>query len=211
MATIQSFNGLMRSFIEELCHTFPEDETLHMCFEGFDALVKVNARKPLELFMESLGPYAQHILTKDPALFQQPIPLSGIDLKTYWDAPGLSEASRNAIWQYLQTLYMIASTVSAVPPELLQAIETVAQDCATKIQSGEADFASITNMLLNPSPDGSGGIASLLGNMLAPSSTASSTPSLEGLLENMLTPTTSPSSRSLQPPNAPKKKKKPSK
>lgn len=163
MATIQSFNGLLRNFIQELCQTFPEDATLAMCLEGFDTLVKANARKPMDLFMQSVGPHAQFIMSKDPALFEKPLTLSGtLDLKTYWDSPGLSQASKDAIWQYLQTLYMLASTVSAVPPEMLSAIESLAQNCATKIQSGEADLTSVTNMLLH---GGESGLSSLLGTL----------------------------------------------
>lgn len=171
MATIQSFNSLLRNFIEELCHAFPEDATLHMYFDGFDMLAGSNARKPLELFMEAMGPHGQHIMNKDPQLFSQPLSLSGgIDLKTYWDSPDLSEASRQAIWQYLQTLYIMASTVSALPPEMVAAIDSI----ASKVESGEVDLAgslgSLTSMFLGGGAGAGGGadaaMTSLLGSML---------------------------------------------
>lgn len=158
MTTLQAFNTLLRNFMQELSMTFPEDATLAVGLDGLDALIKANARKPVELFMEAIGPHAQLVLTKDPALFDAPITISGtLDLQTYWTSPGLSDASKDAIWQYLQQLYLLGSTVSALPAEMLTAIESMAQECAGKIERGEADLAGITSMLLN------GGIGSLAG------------------------------------------------
>jgi hypothetical protein len=158
MTTLQAFNTLLRNFLHELTQTFPEDSTLAVSLDGLDTLAKMNARKPLEIFMEAIGAHAQLLLTKDPALFATPLELPGnLDLKTYWDSPGLSQASRDAIWQYLQQLYLLGSTVSALPPDMLTAIEGMAQECAGKIERGEADLGSITNMLL------SGGLGNLMG------------------------------------------------
>ena len=158
MTTLQAFNTLLRNFLHELTQTFPEDSTLAVSLDGLDTLAKMNARKPLEIFMEAIGAHAQLLLTKDPALFRTPLTLPGnLDLKTYWDSADLSEASRDAIWQYLQQLYLLGSTVSALPPDMLTAIESMAQECASKIESGEADLGSVTNMLL------SGGLGNLMG------------------------------------------------
>lgn len=172
MTTLQAFNTLLRNFLHELSMTFPEDATLAVALDGLDALVKANARKPLELFMEAVGAHAQLVLTKDPALFDEPLTISGtLDLQTYWRSPGVSDASKDAIWQYLQQLYLLGSTVSALPAEMLTAIESMAQECAGKIERGEADLAGITSMLLNGGlgnlagggAGGLGGLASLLG------------------------------------------------
>ena len=178
MTTLQTFNTLLRQFLDELATTFPEDAALAVSVPSFDKLVKANARKPLDLFNESLGPHAQLVMTKDPALFDQGLTIAGtIDLKTYWETPDLTDASRAAIWQYLQSLLALASTVSALPPEMLTAIESMAQECASKISSGETDLASMTSMLLgNGAGADGGGLASLfnslgssLGSSLGPS------------------------------------------
>lgn len=200
MTTLQAFNALLRNFMDELAQTFPEDATLSASLTGLDALVKANARKPLQLFMDAVGAHAQLILTKDPALFAQPLTLSGaFDLKKYWDSPGLSEASKDAIWGYLQQLYLLGSTVSALPPEMLGAIETMAQECASKIESGEADLSSITSMLL--SGGGGLGLGSLGGAAGAGNPLASLLGSLGGGSESH-SPLSLPSSR------RPKKSKK---
>lgn len=159
--TVQSFNAMLKNFIHELTLTFPEDQTIAMYYDGFDTLVKANARKPLELFMNALSPHAQYIMTKDPALFAQPLSLGAdLDLKAIWEHPDLSQSSKDAIWQYLQSLFLLATTVSALPPDMLNAIENLAQECAGKIQNGETDFASVTQMLMG---GGSQALSSLLG------------------------------------------------
>jgi hypothetical protein len=183
MSTLHAFNALLRAFIEELAHTFPEDATLAVSLTGLDTLIKANARKPLQLFMEAVSAHAQLILSKDPTLFDQPITLPGaLDLKKYWDSPGLSDASKDGIWGYIQQLYLLGSTVSALPPEMLGAIESMAQQCASKIESGEADLSSITSMLLGGNIGGLAGmlgggeanpLAALLGSQSPPSSSSS--------------------------------------
>jgi hypothetical protein len=174
MTTLQAFNTLLRNFLQELSMTFPEDATLAVALDSLDALIKANARKPVELLMEAIGPHAQLLLTKDPALFDAPLTISGtLDLQTYWTSPGLSDASKDAIWQYLQQLYLLGSTVSALPAEMLTAIESMAQECAGKIERGEADLAGITSMLLNGGlgslaaggPGGGGGLGGLGGGL----------------------------------------------
>ena len=166
MTTLQSFNSLLGTFLQELSDTFPEDANLAVSADGLSSLVKVNARKPLHLFMEAMSPHAQLVMTKDDALFAQPVSLvAGLDLKTLWDSPDLSDASKDAIWQYIQSLFLLGSTVSALPPEMLGAIESMAQDCASKIESGETSLESMTSMLLGGG--GGAGLSSLFGSLLS--------------------------------------------
>ena len=54
-------------------------------------------------------------------------------------------------------LFMLGQTVSQLPPQLLQAIESVAMNCATQMQDPEnVDFAGLSQMLM-------GGLGSVLG------------------------------------------------
>jgi len=60
----------------------------------------------------------------------------------------MSEGTKNAVWQYLQTLYMLGTTITAIPQETLSVIENVAKDCADKMQSGDGqiDEKALMNM-----------------------------------------------------------------
>ena len=52
----------------------------------------------------------------------------------------MSDGTKNAVLQYLQTLYMLGTTITAIPQETLAVIENVAKDCADKIQSGDGQI-----------------------------------------------------------------------
>lgn len=138
MSTVQAFNELMKNFLAELGATFPEQKSIQLYVAGFDTLVSANSRKPVELFMAALGPHADMVMARNPSLFDQPIDLGGsLDLKEIWSQEDLSDTSRDALWQYIHTLFLLGSTIQHMPADMLQSIEAVAKDCASKIESGQ--------------------------------------------------------------------------
>lgn len=146
--SIQSFNTLMKQFLEELAMTFPDHQEICLFQTMFDDLVKTNHRKPVDLFMNALQPYSDMVMQKNNALFDQPISLGNkIDLSALWKE-NLSDTSRQAIWKYIHTLFLLGTTVRTLSPELLTTIDGIAQSCADKIKSGNADLSSITQSLL---------------------------------------------------------------
>ncbi len=58
-------------------------------------------------------------------------------MKSYWSK--LSPNTKEATWQYLQTLYMLGTTIISIPAETLSMIEGLAKDCADKLESGDGD------------------------------------------------------------------------
>lgn len=159
MSTVQAFNHMLRNFLEELADTFPEEPAVRMYLDGFDSLVKANARKPLEMFVGSIAPYTDLVMKKDPELFSK-LQLGSIDLAKLWNDPGVEDATRDAIWQYVHLLFMLGTTVQNLPDQLLTSIESVAQSCASQIQEGSLDFSAMTSMLSNLG-SGLGGLGSL--------------------------------------------------
>jgi len=59
--------------------------------------------------------------------------MKDINLKDHWDT--CSENTKNAIWQYVQTLYMLGTTITSIPEETLSMIETVAKQCADNMEN----------------------------------------------------------------------------
>jgi hypothetical protein len=138
----------MKQFLEALAMTFPDHDEICLFQTMFDDLVKTNHRKPVDLFMNALQPYSDLVMKKDNALFEQPISLGNkIDLSALWKE-NLSDSSRDAIWKYIHTLFLLGTTVRTLSPELLTTIDGIAQNCADKIKSGNADLSTITQSLL---------------------------------------------------------------
>lgn len=159
-SSIQAFNSMMTNFLEELHQTFPEEQKIAIVIESFNDLTSINVRKPMELFTASLAPYSELVMAKNPDLFKQPIELpGGLDMSLLWAKPDVSQETRDAIWQYVQMLFMLGTTVQNLPEPLLETIESVAMNCATQMQTdggGGINFSALSNMLM-------GGLGSMMG------------------------------------------------
>lgn len=156
MTTISAFNTLFKTFVTELAETFPEQQRLKAFANGFDDLVAANARKIMEVFVATLAPHSDLVMTKNPKLFDQPLDI-GVDISALWKSPDVSENTREAVWQYIHSLFLLGTTCMHVPPELLSTIESVAQTCASRMQDGDTvDMSSMASMFVN-------GLGSIIG------------------------------------------------
>lgn len=145
--TLSSFNELMQQFLDELEVAFPDDPKLKKHQSNFSLLRKANARKPLNSFMEAVSPYSSKIMAKDESYFLEHADenefIRELDIKTKWAT--CSENTKNAIWQYMQTLFIIGTTINSLPNEALTMIEDVAKKCADSFNPG--DMSSLIELL----------------------------------------------------------------
>jgi hypothetical protein len=146
MASTKAFNGLMQQFLDELSKSFTGESRLQFYARQFPLLCEANPKKPMEVFVATYGGHLDKIRNKDPSLFEDvPKLFEDIDIRHMWQS--CDEATREAIWKYLQHLGFMATTVSMIPPEMLSAIETVAMDAASKVEQGSFDPNQILAML----------------------------------------------------------------
>ena len=151
MASVSAFNDMMGQFLVELHKTFPDEKGIKKFMTSFDLLKSTNPRKCVEAYMGGVGAYAQKITQKDESFFLEDIKgiefLQDLNIEEYWNDK-MSEGTKNAVWQYLQTLYMLGTTITAIPQETLSVIENVAKDCADKMQNGDGqiDEKALMNM-----------------------------------------------------------------
>ena len=146
MSTVQAFNSLLKTFVDDLARTNPANEQLTAFVTNFDTVVMLDEKKPMAMFMAAVGPKSDAIMAKDGAAFAG-LNLGGIDLEALWAS--LSEANRAHVWEYLHMLVLLAKAVSSIPPALLQTIEGVASSAAASMQNGEVDFSGVMKMVMN--------------------------------------------------------------
>jgi hypothetical protein len=161
-STIDAFNSTLKNFLQELVEVFPDEPgvgKVQLFLSTFDTITAANKRVVMEGFLEAMAPHADMITAKDPKLFKKLELPGGISLKDLWKKA--SEGTRDATWQYLQMLFLLSSTASSVPPQMLDAIEGVASEYAEKVKSGELDLNNVTSMLLG----GGGAGGALLGGL----------------------------------------------
>lgn len=142
MASVSAFNDMMGQFLVELHKTFPDEKGIKKMLTSFDLIKTTNPRIVVDKFMKGISPYANKISAKDESFLLGDMKhvesLKDLDVSKYWDT--MSEGTKGAIWQYLQTLYMLGTTITSIPSETLSMIESIAKDCADKMQSGDGQL-----------------------------------------------------------------------
>lgn len=142
MTSVTAFNDMMGQFLTELHKTFPEEKSLKKYIAAFELMSSTNPKLVVEGFMGAISPHMDKISAKDENFFIENAEtidfLKDINLKNLW--PKASANTREAIWQYIQTLYMLGTTITSIPPETLSMIETVAKQCADKLQEDGSEI-----------------------------------------------------------------------
>jgi len=168
MTTVKAFDEMMTQFLGELHTVFPEEP--------------VKTGPDCKTFMKQVAPWAGQMTARDESFFCDENEFAkNLDLHVIWKRADCSANTKQAIWQYLSSLYMIATTLSMFPPETLSAIEAAAENCAKNMKlgaNGQPDEASlmagVNSMLSQMMSGGSGNpFASLLGGAMAPPPTPS--------------------------------------
>ena len=167
MTTIQAFNEMMGQFLDELVATFPEEEA----FKAAQATPRT--RQTFDAFMKQIGPFSTQLMAKSPDFFtDQNEFVMGLGLHTVWATDAPSAATRDAIWQYIQTMFILGNTINMFPPETLSMIEAAAENCAKNMKTtgGAMDekalMAGMNNMLSQMmGGGGGGGLAALMGGL----------------------------------------------
>lgn len=146
MTTIKAFDDMMKQFVGELASVFPDESS--------------KTPVPCSDFMKMIAPWIPSMTARDDAFFCPENEFAkSMDLHTIWAREDCSQATKQAIWQYLSSLYMVATTMSMFPAETLSAIEAAAESCAKKMKvgpNGQLDEAALMS-----------GVNSMLQQMLA--------------------------------------------
>jgi hypothetical protein len=151
MASVTAFNDMMGQFLVELHKTFPEEKGIKKMMTSFDVLKSTNPRLVVDAFMKGVTPYAEKISAKDESFLLKEIEtidfLKDLNIKSYWER--MSVNTKGATWQYLQTLYMLGTTITSIPDDTLKMIEGIAKECADKMENdgGELDQDALMKMM----------------------------------------------------------------
>ena len=105
MTSAEPFNEVMHAFLVDLADVFPENDAIQSSLENFDQLVKINFKKPQQMFIETVGKFAEQIIKRDESMFDH-LKFPGFNFKDLWTA-GLSTGTKDAIWTYLQQLIFL--------------------------------------------------------------------------------------------------------
>ena len=151
MASVSAFNDMMGQFLVELHKTFPDEKSIKKMLTSFDLLKSTSPRLLVNGFMQSVKPHADMVSAKNEEFIlvhSKDIDfLSEIDIVRLWKK--MNDGTKDAVWQYLQTLYMLGTTINAIPADTLSQIENIAKGVADKMQTdgGELDQDALMQMM----------------------------------------------------------------
>jgi len=135
MTSVNAFNQTLQEFLNELSEMFPDDQTIIIQKEKLGLNTSSNdSNIALDSVMPILAKYATIITSKDENslnLINEAFP--EIDLVKLWNS-NLSENTKKTIWEYLNTLLMLGTTIKTIPTNMLSEIEKIAQNCVSQMQ-----------------------------------------------------------------------------
>jgi hypothetical protein len=130
----ENFNTLAFEFVQELSNVFPEEKAIADCVKNFGSL------HPKKFFLETFGNNRDLIVAKNEAIFDV-VNVPGINARALWNT--VSDTTKESIWAYGSTLSMLATALENTPKELMEGIETLAQEFSDKMQHGELDMGTL--------------------------------------------------------------------
>lgn len=166
MTTLQAFNEMMGQFLDELHEVFPDEAAVTA------AQAAPRGRDTFEAFMKSTRDWSSKMMQKDDSFFcAENEFVKNLNLHEIWKSEGCTPNTKNAIWQYLHSMYMIGTTMSMFPPETLAMIEAAAENATKNMKnsSGQIDETALMsgmNNMLSQMLGGAGGanpFAALMG------------------------------------------------
>ena len=160
MASVQAFIGLLEEFLVELKDTFPEEKKIKVYYNSFKTMKKINPRAILEGFMAEATKRSDMIVNRNEAYFLDGNDefMNELNVSKWWTSD-LSSSTKDAIWQHINTLYVIGTTLTSVPTEVLSSIESVAEQFAGQMGADGAGMsgANMGNLMA--------GLQNMIGNM----------------------------------------------
>ena len=150
MASVGAFTEMMDQFLDELLKTFPEETGLKKYQSTFDLMKKANPRKCVEVFMNSARQFQNQIMAKNEKFFLENSVefLDALNIKKWWSGE-LSDGTKGAIWQYLQTLMILGTTITSIDADTLGAIEGIAEKMAKGSggEGGAPDLSALQGLM----------------------------------------------------------------
>ena len=136
----------MGEFLEELIKAFPEEEEIKKYYENFKLQKEKEngAKNILTNFANSVKDKANMITNKDERFFANDV-IVDLPLSKIWKCEENDNETKQVIWRHLNNLYLLSSMISSVPPNMMNAIESLAQQCAQEMSSG-SDPSAMNSM-----------------------------------------------------------------
>lgn len=124
------FNDTALEFLNKLSSTFPHIDKIKEFKLMYHGILLLGKEKPVSMFMENMEPFGLQIMSKNEIFFKNDQyvdmaeSISGkLGLIQIWDTT--SSDIKEAIWQYIQTLYVLGMNITNKKEDLKLIIQQV--------------------------------------------------------------------------------------
>ena len=133
----KQFNEILKEFISKMIVTFPEQKKLKTYYRAFKVSKTLNSQMPIQLFMGGCVEFSDQIRNRDEDFFKSRESFVecakgcsnfGTDtgIVDEWDS--LSDNTKNSIWDYIQTMYVLGEIIVNKDENLKSKINIVYQN-----------------------------------------------------------------------------------
>jgi len=127
-----AFNNVMDEFLKQLSLIIPQADDVHKFFLRLtgERATDEDRRTPCQMFMTGVRPYVEQIKGQDDRFIMESCKeielLKGAHLERYWNDPKkFGPDEQAAMWKFLNTLVFMGSIIMMIPPEMMQAAESM--------------------------------------------------------------------------------------
>lgn len=153
MSSVQAFNSVLEEFLGELETTFPENEMMKTKITSIKKSLHEEPKMVLQSFVKDTN--NQAIVGRDESYINESKFIKELHINEEWE--NVSKNTKDAIWQYLNTLYVLGTTINSIPENMLSTIENIAEQCASQFNGENMSSDNMGNLLA--------GMQNMLGNM----------------------------------------------
>ena len=131
---ITEFNKTLEEFIDKMILQFPEETKLKSYLSAFKVTKMYDKTMPIKIFMGGAWQFKEQIKNRDTLFFKKRETFVNriteassfadeMGLINYWE--NLSDVSKNAIWDYIQTLFVMGEMYITKDSSALEKINKV--------------------------------------------------------------------------------------
>ena len=111
--SIEYFNDYTRDFVRDVQSTFPEyKDLLGEYYSDILTEESQNTDKHVKRFMRKMREFKTQVSSKSTDLYKEPVfILKNLDFKILFESEDLSVESREKMWEYIQTLFVLGESI----------------------------------------------------------------------------------------------------
>jgi len=136
MSSVKAFENIYQQFLDDLLGVYPDNK------KARDARAAPVTRQTLDRFMKYAQPRSGYLTQRKKKGFFDPKNRFMVDNGVFEviNDSKVSEKTVDAIWNYVNNMYMLGMSMAMIPPEMLAMVEQTADKFAKEATEGGGEM-----------------------------------------------------------------------